>query len=491
MDETILPAAFGVRFTLLRRIGAGQSGSTWLARDGERGDECVLKVLVHGSVPEGVREDLRREAENLRALSHPQVVRFREAIFDPARGLAAIAMDRVEGETLLEVAGHAALSQEDVLGILVACARGLGALHARGLVHRDLQPRNVVVTGAPGSRSAVLVDLGLAERRPRGMPKTFTGTLGFLAPEMLLDGTPDHRTDLYSLGAILYFMLTGNPPADPNAVLDSLLRGDDPFPEVEKRARERVPPPFVPLVGRLLARYPASRFQSGPEVIEAVNLHFGARHAVDSEEDRLPAASEPPFVGRTREMRAVLRRVAAAALGRGDALVEVRGGGSWSTGAGPCCACDPRDREARPSRRSSGPSEPRRTGSPRGRRHGSARRRRRAPSRGPIRRRGSCASRPCSGTPSRRPWRPRNPPRCSPTTSRPSTRAPSRSCSRRSPAAGRRGGRGGGWSSSRLPWRSRGGRDERWTPFSAASTGTPRRSAWTSAPSPGRRWRRW
>jgi transcriptional regulator with GAF, ATPase, and Fis domain len=325
MDETLFTSAFGTRFTLVRRLGAGRSGSTWLARDGERGDECVLKVLVHGAVPEEVREGLRRESESLRALTHPNVVRFREVLFEPERGVAAIAMERVAGETLLDVAGRGALLTGDVVAILVDCARGLAALHSRGLVHRDLQPRNVMVTGGTGSRSAVLVDLGLADRRIGGIPKTFTGTLGFLAPEVLLEGSPDLRTDLYSLGALLYFMLAGEPPADPAKVLDALLRGDDPFPAVERRAREQAPPSFAPILGRLLARHPAARFQSAAEVIEAVNLRFGTSHAVDSSESRRPAISEPPLVGRRSELRGVLRLVAGAGRGRGDATALVRG----------------------------------------------------------------------------------------------------------------------------------------------------------------------
>ncbi len=312
------------RYRLVRSLGEGLSGTTWLAEDREAGDECVVKVFADDADTPGARGSFQEEAERLRDLVHPNLVRLRDIVREE-EGPAALVLDRVPGEELASAAAQGGLPRADVLGVLVGCARGLAALHGRGILHRDLQPRNVVVTGESGARDAVLVDLGLAVPRTRRMARELTGTLGFTAPEVILEGSPDERADLYSLGAVLFFVIAGEPPIEATEVLDALARGEDPFVRVERRARDLIPPPFSHLVVRLLSRHPAARFQGAAEVVEEINSRFGVSYALESVETRRPGLAAPPFVGRAAERRSALARVSAA-LRQGDpAIVVLRG----------------------------------------------------------------------------------------------------------------------------------------------------------------------
>ncbi|MCK6479409.1 MAG: sigma 54-interacting transcriptional regulator [Planctomycetaceae bacterium] len=315
----------GRRFQLMEILGCGLSGTTWLAKDLERGDRCAVKVFESSGVPGWRRERFRAEARALAKVLHPNVARFRAVVLDPGPDLAALAMDLVEGTTLLAFAGQGAVPSEDVLAIAVACARGLAALHAAGVVHGDLQPRNVVVTGTPGSRSAVLLDVGLGLGGVRPSRGDLTGTIGFAAPESVLDAEFDARSDLYGLGALLYFLLAGEPPLEPRAILDALARGEDPFAQAEARARESLPSPFGLILGRLLVRHPAARLQHAAEVIEAVNEHFGRRIPAETVETRAPALARPALAGRTAERRRLLRGVLSGLEGGRGCVVVLQG----------------------------------------------------------------------------------------------------------------------------------------------------------------------
>jgi transcriptional regulator with GAF, ATPase, and Fis domain len=325
LPEASLRDALGPRFRLVRRLGDGESGTSWLAVDREAGERRVVKAFREGNGPEGAADRIRKEGEALRSLSHPNVVRLREVVSAPDRGIACLVTDYVPGTTLLELAGRGMLPRRDVLDILVGCARALGALHRAGLVHGDLQPRNVVVKGGAGQRVPVLIDLGLSSAAGRRRPAEVTGTLGFLAPEVLLQGNPDLRADLYSLGALLCFLLSGEPPVAPEEILRALARGLDPFRRADQQFRGSIPAEFSSLLGRLLSRYPAARHQSASEVIEAVNLLFGTGYDGGSGESARPSLAEPPFAGRVRERRALLRGVLRARSGRGPRILVVEG----------------------------------------------------------------------------------------------------------------------------------------------------------------------
>ena len=315
-------ALVGGRFRLRERLGHGLSGESWRADDLASGGSCALKVSgLAGDAPDGWAA-VRAEARRLRRLAHPNLARFRAAVFEPETPIAAIATELAPGETVLDAAARRRGQRDDAIGLLVGCARGLAALHGADLVHRDLQPRNVVLTRGGGERSAVILDLGLASARaavPRGV---LTGTLGFAAPEVILDGAADARSDLYSLGAVLFHLLAGEAPVAPARVLDAIVRGRDPFEEAAARARAELPAPFAAIAERLLARHPHARFQDPAEVIAAVNEAFGERFALETPSSRRPAVARPAFVGRAKDLARCVRHLTVHLYEGGALLVR-------------------------------------------------------------------------------------------------------------------------------------------------------------------------
>jgi serine/threonine protein kinase len=316
------------RYRLLQRLGDSPAGGVWLARDERDRVTRVLKFLSPGSEgPRDLESPLAAEFEALRTLRHPRIPPVVDVIREPVRGVLAVLFERVPGESLDRVAGHGALPRTDIARILVDVAHALGAIHRRSFLHRDLHPGNVMVSGGPGRRTGMLLDLGLATPqglRPQG---GFSGSIGYAAPEALLGGALDARTDLYALGALLYFMVTGESPVEPKSHLEALVRGLDPLASLEARIRERVPEPFRAIAIRLLSRYPASRYQAAFEVVEAVNLLMGT-----PSRSRPPTTWPPPSRSpRSSGGRANSRRP--SAISRGVWMPASRGG--WSSSALP------------------------------------------------------------------------------------------------------------------------------------------------------------
>jgi serine/threonine protein kinase/tetratricopeptide (TPR) repeat protein len=210
----------GGRFTILRSLGHGGMGEVYAAKDLELGDVVALKT-VRSSLAgdENIMSRFRREIQLSRQVTHPNVCR----VFDlgrhvPADGGPAIAfltMECLSGETLkdrLKAAGPVALSEATIIASQIAL--GLTALHEKGILHRDLKPANVMLT-ADGVRRAVIMDFGIA-RELTGDQGDLTqsghvvGTPGYIAPEQMYRGTAvSVASDIYSLGVVLYEMVTG------------------------------------------------------------------------------------------------------------------------------------------------------------------------------------------------------------------------------------------------------------------------------------------
>lgn len=232
---------------LEERIGRGGMGTVYRARRKADRRLVAIKVLSPFMAAEdAVVARFTREARAASRIRHPNVVRVLGTAMED--GVHFTVMDYVDGENLAEVlkregrlpAGRAVFIAGEV-------AKGLAALHAEGIIHRDVKPSNILV-GTDGS--VRVTDFGIArdvfELQRLTAPGDLLGTLGFAAPEQLQRSEGDARADLYSLGATLHFMLSGvRPPANPTTPRPSL---DD-----------RVPPEVRDLVGRLLAAEPAGR----------------------------------------------------------------------------------------------------------------------------------------------------------------------------------------------------------------------------------------
>jgi serine/threonine-protein kinase len=229
MAQSVL---FG-RYRLLEPAGTGGTAEVWRARDERTGDEVALKRLhpiVFGSA--GGRRRLEREFRALRSLRHPNVVRVRDLHI--ADDEAALTLDYVPGRSLAErLAGGERIPPTEAVAFASDVAAALSAAHDAGIVHRDVKPGNVLLTGDGHAR---LTDFGIAHSDGDDTAVTATGTLvgtlRYIAPEQLRGEPATRASDLYSLAAVVYEMLAGKPAfgaATPVALVEEQREGPVPL----------------------------------------------------------------------------------------------------------------------------------------------------------------------------------------------------------------------------------------------------------------------
>src|SRR2546423_1553164 len=188
-------------------------GTVYRARDRETGRVVALKVLRRRHGDEAAR--FEREAALLADLRHPGVVQY-VAHGHTQDGAAFLAMEWLEGRTLAELLDARPLKVKETLALGRAVAESLGAAHRHGVVHRDIKPSNLFLVDGDAARPRI-IDFGLASSTRNARPLTRTGllmgTIGYIAPEQARGARNiDPRTDLFSLGCVLYECLTGEPP---------------------------------------------------------------------------------------------------------------------------------------------------------------------------------------------------------------------------------------------------------------------------------------
>jgi serine/threonine-protein kinase len=288
------------RYRLIEQLGRGGMGIVWRARDERLGRDVALKVL-HAWVAddEDLRRRFEREAAALARLDHPNVVRLYDVLED--RGQTVLVLELVEAVGLHSLAGRQPLAWDEVRRLCAPVAAALAHAHARGVVHRDLTPSNVLVER--GSGRVVVTDFGLA-RLARGtttapVSGVLAGTPEYWAPEQAAGAQTGPTTDLYALGCMLFQLLSGRLPFEgEDRLATGLRRASEPAPSLAVVAPE-APAEAVALVDRLLARDPASR---GSATHAAVAL--GADPASLPREDAAQRSrdAEEPCVDSTQDV---------------------------------------------------------------------------------------------------------------------------------------------------------------------------------------------
>jgi serine/threonine-protein kinase len=278
---------------VLRKLGEGGMGQVFLAEHGLLGRRAAIKVL-HAE-RSAQREDVERffnEARATSAVSDPGIVQVLDFGIAPDQ-TAYIVMEFLEGEQLNHRLHRLrALQPVDALRIVRQVAGSLAAAHAAGIVHRDLKPENLFMVRepeAPGGERAKILDFGIAklgadiQDRFKTRTGAVMGTPVYMSPEQCNDSSKtDHRTDIYSLGCVLFHLLTGEPPFDLDgvgAIISAHLREPAPRPS---SIASHLPPAIDELVLRCLAKSPDERFSSMTELqraCDAVLAHVSALSA--------------------------------------------------------------------------------------------------------------------------------------------------------------------------------------------------------------------
>ena len=257
------------RYALGELLGGGGMANVYLARDDVLGRDVALKVLRgHYANDESFVERFRREAKNAAALNHPDIVQ----VYDQGHtedGTYYIAMEYVPGGTLAQrIKREGPLDPGEAAGVASRVADALAVAHARGIVHRDIKPQNVLLST---SGEAKVADFGIA-RAASASTVTETslilGTAAYMSPEQVRGERVGPASDLYSLGVVLYQMLTGELPYDADTPLGIAMKHLD---EPLRRPREvdpAVPEELDALTAKLLAKDPGDRYASATELAE-------------------------------------------------------------------------------------------------------------------------------------------------------------------------------------------------------------------------------
>ena len=268
------------RYSLEREIGRGGMGVVFLARDVALDRPVAIKLLPTERYATAARESFLREARTEARLSHPHIVPI-HAVESHAE-LAFFVMSYIDGETLGErVRRGGPLPPHEASRIIQEVAWALGHAHALGVVHRDVKPDNILLER--GSGRALVTDFGiarLAERTEVSDPHGVAGTPRWMSPEQATGHSVDARSDIYALGLVAWFALTGRHPFESESLLALRQRQlTEPAPPLVS-ASPAAPAALARVIDRALARDPAQRFASADELAEAVRTTRGADSAV-------------------------------------------------------------------------------------------------------------------------------------------------------------------------------------------------------------------
>ena len=325
-------------YRLVRFLGEGGMGAVFLAQQLKLGREVAIKMIgAKHREDEGFILRLEREAQTLGQLDHPHVV----ACYDVGRhqSCAYIAMQYVPGALSAERAAKAfgGLPEDLAAEIVYQAALGLRYAWTKGIIHRDVKPDNLLLHQEqpvplddprkvldPEQLRVMIADFGLARKEiPSDTAPGITvdgaivGSPTYMAPEQALAADPDHRSDIYSLGATFYTLLTGRPPFLGATVMETLhMALNSPLPD-PRRLKPELSQVAIQIVTKMLAREPANRYQDYDALLAALNLLRPQASSATLVATRFPMPRRPWMV------------VAVAAL------VALAGVGAWTARRGP------------------------------------------------------------------------------------------------------------------------------------------------------------
>ena len=274
LDTSVL-AALGQRYEILAEAGHGSMGNVYKARDRETGETVALKLLKPEIASDQAMMDrFKNELLYARKITHKNVCRVYE--FNRVGGVAYTSMEFVEGESLRSALNRfGALSQKKATDLALQICSGLKEAHAQGIVHRDLKPENVMIDA---NGNLKLMDFGIARSMEAVTRLTgaMVGTPAYMAPEQVSGSAVDYRTDIYSLGLMLYEMFTGKPAFSAENAIAVALKQMNQEPPRPTEIEPSVPLAVERVILKCLEKSPEKRFQNVAALESALQAHAQA-----------------------------------------------------------------------------------------------------------------------------------------------------------------------------------------------------------------------
>jgi serine/threonine protein kinase len=296
-DHT-LSRALGGRYEIHSILGTGAYGEVYKAKDTVLDRSVAVKrirldVLSDSSRAEDIRRRFLLEARLAAGLQHPNIVTIHDIV--STFGLNVIVMELIDGITLQDrLAAKGPLSLAETIHIVSRVAEALDHAHRNGVVHRDIKPANILISNSGGVK---VTDFGVAKSESSNATSTgmLLGTPNYMSPEMVRGEAVDGRSDLFSLGSVMYECIVGDKPFRSASLTGTLMRiaKEEPLPiDFDKRG---LPPSFKAVLQTALAKDPAHRFSSGRELAEALRATpvGGAMSSIRTA--FRPAAAEAPL----------------------------------------------------------------------------------------------------------------------------------------------------------------------------------------------------
>jgi len=311
-------------YEIVARIGAGGMGEVWKARDTRLGRLVALKLLAKGFMPDSeARQRFAQEARTISALNEPHIVTIYDIGFD--NGVDYIAMELVDGETVRDLLAGGRLELRRSLHVVAQAAAGLATAHAAGVIHRDVKPENIMVNR---SSQVKILDFGLAKMEEKARASilssgeltaeagsgghartsdgTILGTVSYMSPEQASGRPLDNRTDIFSLGLVLYELLTGRKAFSGASIVETLhaIIHDQPPAAIKENAR--IPRGVLDVLEKSIAKDPNDRYR------HAGDLELDLRRTLQV----MDSGGSPAIVSRERRGSAgrIVRVIAAALL---------------------------------------------------------------------------------------------------------------------------------------------------------------------------------
>jgi len=311
------------RYKILRKIGAGATGIVYRVEDLKSNKIIALKILSKQKISSEAVQRFKREFQLLTQLHHPNLC----SVYDFGTfksGRSYFTMEYIDGKDIFTASKG--LSHEKLYEWIVQLCRALEYIHAKGLIHYDIKPGNVLIAkgkefGAEGENCSVvkLMDFGLAGEQWIKGGVLIKGTFPYIAPEVIEGLGIDHRVDLYSLGVLLYELFTQKPFQEARESFVSLLqqrreRGT----RLPSKVAARLPKRLKRLLMQLLAFKPAQRLSRANEVIKEINTFSRVKFELETKKTLEGYLLSSRFVGRNREMAVLQSLYERASRGKGN-----------------------------------------------------------------------------------------------------------------------------------------------------------------------------